>query len=300
MSSSSRDRPLAARRLSHSSWRCGSTPRSSAPTRARSIAVWRSARPRLRQKRWRACRITWSVFSSARALLGRAVRAGGHRGGRAIAARGRRAIVVGGTGFMSAHCAGDVSLSNAYDPQLRAPARARGCAPSAGGAAPLVAVARSATRCRPSQRGCAIASCGALEIALSDASAARGRSGEAGGLRAGGHPVPHVVLDVEHAALDAAIAARVDRMLARGLVEEAERVGRRRGCCRRGGVSRRDRVRSRLEQPRRTAFVARAPDAALCEAPAHVVPLGAGGAWVERDAALGTVSRLARELPGWG
>jgi tRNA dimethylallyltransferase len=218
----------------------------------------------------------------------------------AIAARGRRAIVVGGTGFYVRALCGDVSLSNAYDPQLRARlAREAALHPPE--------VLHDWLRARDPRRAAEIAAgdgyrvVRALEIALSDASAASGAgSGEAAGLRAAGIPFLKVVLDVEHAALDAAIAARVDRMLARGLVEEAERVGL--GAVAADAVGYPDAIafargwsspeELRSSLVRRTRRYAKRQRTWFRSEPAVT--------WVERDAALETVSRLARELPGWG
>jgi tRNA dimethylallyltransferase len=141
-----------------------------------------------------------------------------------IHARGRRTIVVGGSGFYIRAVCGDVALSPAYDPDLRArlahearlhpsevlhtwlavrdPVRARAVAPS-----DPYRVLR------------------ALEIALSGELATSSAECARPSLRSLGIPFVKLALDVDDAVLDARIAARVDAMLAAGLVEEAQGVG---------------------------------------------------------------------------
>ncbi len=142
-----------------------------------------------------------------------------------IHARGKRAIVAGGTGFYIRALAGDVTLDAAYDPVLRerlahearlhppevladwlaalAPQRAAGIAPNDP---------YRVTR--------------ALEIVLAArAPAPSARPSELPSLRAGGIPFVKLVIDTEPAALLERIERRVDGMLAAGLLDEAERVG---------------------------------------------------------------------------
>jgi tRNA dimethylallyltransferase len=141
-----------------------------------------------------------------------------------IHARGRRTLVVGGSGFYIRAVCGDVALSPAYDPDLRArlahearlhpsevlhtwlavrdPVRARAVAPS-----DPYRVLR------------------ALEIALSGEPATSSAERVRPSLRALGIPFVKLALDVDDAVLDVRIAARVDAMLAAGLVEEAQGVG---------------------------------------------------------------------------
>ncbi len=139
-----------------------------------------------------------------------------------VRARGKRAIVAGGTGFYIRALAGDVALAGAFDPVLRDrlshearihppevlhawlrardPARARALAPGDG-----YRIVR------------------ALEIAL-----VRGSGPDPETARASaptGFTFRKIVLDVDDGELDARIGRRVDAMLAAGLVEEAERVG---------------------------------------------------------------------------
>jgi tRNA dimethylallyltransferase len=142
-----------------------------------------------------------------------------------IHARGKRALVVGGTGFYVRALAGDVNLSPAYDPELRnrlahearlhppdvlagwlhavAPARAAAIAPND---------AYRVTR--------------ALEIALAERSGSR-HSGErdAQNLRTRALAVRKLYLEIAPDELEGRIAARVDAMLASGLLDEAERIG---------------------------------------------------------------------------
>jgi tRNA dimethylallyltransferase len=162
----------------------------------------------------------------------------------AIHARRRRAIIVGGTGFYVRALTGGVALSSAYDPALRERlAREARIHPPEALAEWLRALAP--------QRAAAIAAndpyriTRALEIALvergtgrlaerhddravpGDDSAARGIDGAraAGNLRTRGIPFAKVYLDVAPDVLQGRIEARVDAMLANGLLEEAERVG---------------------------------------------------------------------------
>jgi tRNA dimethylallyltransferase len=138
----------------------------------------------------------------------------------AIHERGRRALVVGGTGFYIRALCGDVALSPAYDPEVRAR-----LAHEARVHPPKVLHAWLAAR--DPARARAIAPTDpyrilrALEIALSsERSAAHPRS-----LRSAGITFVKLALLVDDRELDERIARRVDLMLAAGLVAEAERVG---------------------------------------------------------------------------
>jgi tRNA dimethylallyltransferase len=143
----------------------------------------------------------------------------------AIQARGRRAIVVGGTGFYIRALAGDVALAAAYDPNVRArlAAEARIHPPEVL-AAWLAALA-------PERAAAIVANdpyrvTRALEIALSARVPANGeREAPLPTLRAAGIPFVKLVLESEPGALLARIERRVDGMLAAGLLEEAERIG---------------------------------------------------------------------------
>jgi tRNA dimethylallyltransferase len=142
----------------------------------------------------------------------------------AIERHGRRAIVVGGTGFYLRALCGDVALSPAYDPELRERlAREARVHPSEA--------LHEWLATRDPARAAAIAATDpyrivrALEIALSRESTSDAANPPRRSLRTLGLPVLKLALDVDDATLDARIAARVDGMLAAGFVAEAERVG---------------------------------------------------------------------------
>jgi tRNA dimethylallyltransferase len=143
----------------------------------------------------------------------------------AIQARGRRAIVAGGTGFYIRALAGDVALDAAYDPNVRArlAAEARIHPPDVL-AAWLAALAP--------ERAAAIVPndpyrvTRALEVALTSRLPPDGeRDATLPTLRAAGIPFVKLVLESEPGALLARIERRVDGMLAAGLLDEAERIG---------------------------------------------------------------------------
>ncbi len=141
----------------------------------------------------------------------------------AIHGRGKRAIVVGGTGFYIRALTGNVALAPQYDEPLRTrlaqearshpnaflhdwlalydPGRAAAIHPSDG-----YRVLR------------------ALEVALASP-AMRRRDEPLRSFGSEGWPSVAVFLDLPNDELDQRIAARVDRMLAAGFVEEAERIG---------------------------------------------------------------------------
>ena len=143
----------------------------------------------------------------------------------AIRARGKRAIVVGGTGFYLRALAGDIALSAAYDPSLRARlARETRLHP------PEVLHAWLAARAPA--RAAAISErdpyriTRALEIALAgDAVPDETGESESRSLRDEGVRFLKVALDVSADVLAERIERRVDDMLASGLVAEAERIG---------------------------------------------------------------------------
>lgn len=142
-----------------------------------------------------------------------------------IVARGRRALVVGGTGFYIRALAGDVALSAAYDEALRARlAREARVHPPEVLHAWLAA--RDPVRAAALEPGDRYRVARALEIALAPPGAVRsGEAAAAVSLRSAGMPYLKVGLEVAQAELDVRIALRVDRMLAEGLVAEAERIG---------------------------------------------------------------------------
>jgi tRNA dimethylallyltransferase len=157
-----------------------------------------------------------------------------------IHARGKRALVVGGTGFYVRALAGDVALSGAYDDALRSR-----LAHEAHVHPPEVLHAwlavRDPARARDIPAGDRYRVARALEVALAPRAGAVGamplptagtgppplRATGAGpsSLRAAALPYLKVVLDVPVAELDARIETRTDAMLAAGLLAEAERIG---------------------------------------------------------------------------
>ena len=148
-----------------------------------------------------------------------------------VQARGKRALVVGGTGFYVRALAGDVTLSSVYDPALRErlAREARVHPPDVLG---------DWLRALAPERAVAIAPndpyrvARALEIALAErgplrhAQALRQDQGDnTPNLRTRGIPFRKLYLEVALDVLEQRIAQRVDAMLANGLLEEAERVG---------------------------------------------------------------------------
>lgn len=140
-----------------------------------------------------------------------------------ITGRGKRAIVVGGTGFYVRALTGAVTLAPQYDAALRerlaAEARTHDAAFLHGWLA-----ARDPRRAGQLEPGDAYRTLRALEIVLAPADATL-RDGELATLAAAGVPFAKLVLDVPIAWVDARVEARVDAMLRGGLLEEAERIG---------------------------------------------------------------------------
>jgi tRNA dimethylallyltransferase len=175
----------------------------------------------------------------------------------AIHARGRRAIVAGGTGFYIRALAGDVALSPAYDAAIRErlahEARIH----------PPDALAEWLRALSPAQAA-AIAPndpyriTRALEIVLAERAGSRrdDLTTAAETLRTRGVRYVKVYLEVEADELERRIAARVDAMLASGLLDEADRVGAdaiaadavgyREGLAHLAGFSTRDELRAQL------------------------------------------------------
>ncbi len=150
-----------------------------------------------------------------------------------VHARGKRAIVAGGTGFYVRALAGDVTLSPAYDADVRERlAREARVHPSDVLADWLRALAPARAAAVDSNDPYRIVR--ALEVALVErtvpsrdaAAGSRGTdvvSGE--NLRTRGVAVRKLYLDVAPDVLEQRIAARVDAMLANGFIEEAQRIG---------------------------------------------------------------------------
>ncbi|MGH7727193.1 MAG: tRNA (adenosine(37)-N6)-dimethylallyltransferase MiaA [Vulcanimicrobiaceae bacterium] len=138
----------------------------------------------------------------------------------AIRARGRRVLVVGGTGFYLRALAGDVALSPARDPALRARlAREARLHPPEILHAWLAS--RAPERARELAPGDRYRVARALEIALAPASPAEA----APSLRSRGISFAKTYLECASEELDRRIEARVARQLAAGFAEEAERIG---------------------------------------------------------------------------
>ncbi len=141
-----------------------------------------------------------------------------------IRARGRRAIVVGGTGFYVRALAGDVVLDAAHDGALRERlAREARTHPPEVLAGWLRAIAPERSRAIDAHDPYRITR--ALEIALAARSAPLPARGPLPTLRAGGIPYQKIWLELDAEVVASRIERRVDAMLAAGLVDEAERIG---------------------------------------------------------------------------
>ena len=138
---------------------------------------------------------------------------------RVIEAARAPTLVVGGTGFYVRALAGDVALAGERDEGLRARlAREAQLHPPEVLHAWLAA--RDPERAGAIEPGDRYRVVRALEIALGGE-----RSREQRNLRTAGIPYRKAFLEIAPAELERRIAARVDRMLDEGLVDEAERVG---------------------------------------------------------------------------
>ena len=142
----------------------------------------------------------------------------------AIHARGRRAIVVGGTGFYLRALAGDVALDAAYDPVLRdrIVAEARIHPPDVLAAWLAALAPERAAQIAPNDPYRVTR---ALEVALAGRAAPPPVREPLPTLRAAGIPFVKLLLETEPGELAQRIERRVDGMLAGGLLEEAERIG---------------------------------------------------------------------------
>ena len=141
----------------------------------------------------------------------------------AIHARGRRAIVAGGTGFYIRALTGAVDLSAAYDPDLRSRLahEARMHPPEFLYEWLRLRDPKRASMLEPGDEYRILR---ALEIALAPPQRTR-REQPLRTLATEAIPFLKVFLEIEQAVLDERIARRTDAMLADGLLEEAERVG---------------------------------------------------------------------------
>jgi tRNA dimethylallyltransferase len=141
----------------------------------------------------------------------------------AVQARGKRAIVTGGTGFYVRALAGDVALA----PQRDEAVRDRLAWEARLHPAPVLwewLAVRDPQRAAAIDRNDAYRIVRALEVALASPNAPV--DAVAGvTLRAAGIPYVKFALDVPIETIDQRIARRADAMLAAGLLDEAERIG---------------------------------------------------------------------------
>jgi tRNA dimethylallyltransferase len=142
---------------------------------------------------------------------------------RDILKRGKRAIVVGGTGFYIRALLGGIELAPQYDESLRARlAREARVHPAEFLFEWLEK--RDAARANALHPGDSYRVLRALEIALAQRTAAASPE-RALTLRGEGLASLLVFLDLPQAEIDRRIAVRTERMLAAGLLDEAERIG---------------------------------------------------------------------------
>ncbi|HKU81866.1 MAG TPA: tRNA (adenosine(37)-N6)-dimethylallyltransferase MiaA [Candidatus Tumulicola sp.] len=138
-----------------------------------------------------------------------------------IRARGKRAIVAGGTGFYLRALAGGVELAPAYDERLRERLAREAAAHTTSFLHEWLAV-RDPSRAAHLHPGDRYRVLRALEVALG---APAGRERPLRTLAGAGIAQATIVIDLPLEELDARIEHRTDGMLAGGLVDEAERVG---------------------------------------------------------------------------
>jgi tRNA dimethylallyltransferase len=216
-----------------------------------------------------------------------------------IAERGRRALVVGGTGFYLRALCGDVALAGAHDENVRRrlAREARLHPPEAlHGWLAALNPARAATIDPADPYRVARA----LEIALLARTAqGRGEPERVPTLRSRGLAYRKLYLTQPIAVLERRIATRVDRMLAAGLLEEAERIGAgavaadavgyREALAYLQGAMTRDELRERLVRATRR-YAKRQATWFRSEPDLHTVP--------PEDAERSVIA-TAREIPGW-
>jgi len=140
-----------------------------------------------------------------------------------IHARGKRAIVVGGTGFYVRALTGAVDLAPQFDPALRE-RLAREARIHDGEFLYEWLQVRDPKRAAKIYREDTYRVVRALEVVLAPADAVR-RTGAIASLQSAGIPFLKVFLDIDQASLDGRIATRTDLMLRSGLLEEAQRIG---------------------------------------------------------------------------
>jgi len=139
-----------------------------------------------------------------------------------IHARGKRAIVVGGTGFYIRALTGAVDLAPQYDEAVRERLVRETRLHDTEFFHEWLGV-RDRTRAQTIHPKDSYRVLRALEIALAPRSGTR--AGKIASLRSAGTPYLKIFLDVDEPALRERIAARTDAMLQAGFIEEAERVG---------------------------------------------------------------------------
>ena len=139
-----------------------------------------------------------------------------------IQARGKRAIVVGGTGFYIRALTGAVDLAPQYDPALRE-RLAREARMHDGAFLYEWLKIRDAPRAAKLYPEDTYRVLRALEVALAPQTVRR--SGNISNLQSASIPFLKVFLDIDQMQLDERIGHRTDAMLRSGLIEEAERIG---------------------------------------------------------------------------
>lgn len=140
-----------------------------------------------------------------------------------IHARGKRAIVAGGTGFYIRALTGDVELAPAYDAGLRERLAREGRVHDAEFLYEWLQL-RDASRANDLHPRDRYRVLRALEVVLASPAAAF-RERPLRTLAADGTASLKVAIDLDDALLDARIERRTAAMLANGLIEETERVG---------------------------------------------------------------------------
>ncbi|HUZ49580.1 MAG TPA: tRNA (adenosine(37)-N6)-dimethylallyltransferase MiaA [Candidatus Dormibacteraeota bacterium] len=140
-----------------------------------------------------------------------------------IHARGKRAIVAGGTGFYIRALTGAIDLAPQHDERLRERLAMEARTHSAE-------FLHAWLQLRDPKRAAAVAPndayrvVRALEVAMAGDDPLR-RTGAIASLPASNIPFAKLFLDVQLSELDGRIALRTAHMLRRGLIEEAERIG---------------------------------------------------------------------------
>jgi tRNA dimethylallyltransferase len=140
----------------------------------------------------------------------------------AIARRGKRAIVVGGTGFYLRALIGGAELAPQFDESLRQRLAGEAALHPREFLFDWLAH-RDPQRAAQLHPGDAYRVLRALEVALAREAPARARPLRT--LQSEGIPRLFIFLDVPLDELDARISRRTDRMLTAGFIEEAERIG---------------------------------------------------------------------------